>query len=91
MSRTKKLQLTEAILARVAIIRICAPHVRHGGYGLTPTDFELLKAELADEVLAEIQRHEALRRERIEQVDASVHRQLIPVDLERRQKRRSRA
>lgn len=90
--RIKKLELTEAIRARIGVVRICQENVTGGGFGLSPSDLSYVLAELAEEVLAEVTRQELMRAERIDRVDAMVDRQPVGVvDLELRRKRRDRA
>jgi hypothetical protein len=62
MVKLSRLKLTDAIKARIAIVRFGETYVNGGGVGpLTYSDLDLLKVELANELLLELEQQEADR------------------------------
>lgn len=92
MVKLKKLELTEAILARMAIVEKAAEHVSGDGWPISPGGVDYLKLELANEVIAEVARQEMVRASRVNEIDRQIARKpAVVVEVELRRKRNRRA
>jgi hypothetical protein len=94
MVKLRKLELTEAIRARLAIVEKGAEYVNANGCGdpISYGGLDMLKLELANEVLAEIARQEMARSSRLDQIDGQLERKpAVVVEVSLRPKRNRRA
>lgn len=92
MVNLKKLELTEAIRARLAIVRR-AEECMNGDGRLQPYSLvERLKFELAEEVIAEVARQEMVRAARVADIDRQLERRpAVVVEVTLRPKRKREA
>jgi len=90
-AQMKTIRLTENLKARVAIVRRGAEIANGGGRFLTYSGLDLLKVELANELLEELSRQDAAQHARLDRLNALPPRRpvaVVEVSLQPKSRRR---